>query len=218
MANYISLYHNLECHTAGKHELLAVACPGCRDIRLLDLSNGTKTTAFSNKQYKPDLMCLGEKGTMLVYSLKDKYPVLELNCTKSGFTGPNGTLQTGMNQWCNGMCYLPSPHRTVVLSMASDSVIRAVSVDHDEFVWKINGEIDGAMCNPWGMVYSNKHDALLICDGDNERVLVLDPRDGSHLQTVPLPHRTGPVYDVNLHDDQVVLLHRTQLSFFTIKQ
>ena len=264
--------------------MLAVSCPGCRNIKLLDVQTGSSTTAFSDNQYKPDLMCHGDVDSLYVFSLRDPYPVLELTCDleslfttpsrtmgselkrksmnaldsvpngssldcgmgqsstdtsdsdSSGpseildsgmrpcftdtldfmFTGPSRTLDSGLRQWCTGMCYLPAPNRAVVLSIASEGVIRAISVDRNEISWEVTGEVDRLRCNPWGLMYRARHQGLLVCDGDNRRILVLDPSDGSHRQTLPLPGTTGSVYDIASHDDQVVLLHQTKISYLSI--
>ena len=255
-----------------------MSCPGCRNIKLLDVQTGSSTTAFSDNQYKPDLMCHGDADSIYVFSLKDSYPVLELTCDlyalfterprtldsgmtrqstldsvlngpsldcgtgplstevlesvcngpsealdsgmtdalDSMFTGPSRTLDTGLTQWCTGICYLPSPHRAIVLSIASEGVIRAISVDRNEIAWEVTGEVDGLRCNPWGLIYSARHRGLLVCDGDNRRILVLEPRDGAHRQTLPLPGSTGSTYDIASHGDHIVLLHQTKISYLSI--
>ena len=247
-----------------------MSCPGCRNIKLLDVQTGSSSTAFSDNQYKPDLMCHGDAGSVYVFSLKDPYPVLELTCDldalfterplaldsgmgqqstldyvpngpslncgtgplstevldsvcngpsealDSAFTGPSQILDSGLTQWCTGMCYLPAPHRAIVLSIASEGVIRAISVDRNEISWEVTGEVDGMRCNPWGLMYSARHRGLLVCDGDNRRIFVLDPSDGAHRQTLPLPGSTGSTYDISSHGDHIVLLHQTKISYLSI--
>ena len=255
-----------------------MSCPGCRNIKLLDVQTGRSTTAFSDNQYKPDLMCHGDADSVYVFSLKDPYPVLELSCDldslfterprtldsgrrrqstldsvlngpsldcgtgplstevlesvfngpsealdsgmtdalDSMFTGPSRTLDTGLTQWCTGMCYLPAPHRAIVLSIASEGVIRAISVDRNEISWEVTGEVDGLRCNPWGLIYSARNGGLLVCDGDNRRILVLEPSDGAHRQTLPLAGSTGSTYDIASHGDHIVLLHQTKISYLSI--
>ena len=258
-----------------------MSCPGCRNIKLLDVQTGSSTTAFSDNQYKPDLMCHGDADSLYVFSLRDPYPILEFVCDldslftassrtmdsslrrqsvgsvpngssldcgmgqsstdtsdsdsngpsdilDSGlrpcftdtldyvFMGPSRTLDSGLRQWCTGMCYLPSPHPAIVLSIASEGVIRAISVDKNEISWEVTGEVDGLRCNPWGLMYSAMHEGLLVCDGDNRRILVLDPSGGTHRQTLPLPGTTGSTYDIASHDDQIVLLHQTKISYLSI--
>ena len=290
-----------------------MSCPGCRNIKLLDVQTGSSITAFRSNQYKPDLMCHGDTGCIYVFSLKDPYPVIELKChldplfterpqtldcglrhesldtvlngpsldpglkqlstnalcsvsngpsphkildpelrhvpvdaldcvpngpseivdsglrqseildsglrqalTDSVFTGPSRTLDSGLRQWCTGMCYLPAPHHSIVLSIASEAIIRAISVDRNEISWEVTGEVDGLRCNPWGLMYSARHGALLVCDGDNRRIVVLEPSDGSHRQTLPVPGSTGSTYDIASHDDRIVLLHQTKISYLAI--
>ena len=249
-----------------------MSCPGCRNIKLLDVQTGSSSTAFSDNQYKPDLMCHGDAGSVYVFSLKDPYPVLELSCDldslfterprpldsgmrqqsiealdsvpngppldcgtgplstevldsvcngpcevpDSVFTVPSRTLDTGLTQWCTGMCYLPAPYRAIVLSIASEGVIRAISVDRNEISWEVTGEVDELRCNPWGLMYSARHGGLLVCDGDNRRILVLEPSDGAHRQTLPLPGSTGSTYDIASHGDHIVLLHQTKISYLSI--
>ena len=54
-----------------------------------------------------------------------------------------------------GMCYIPAPHRAVVLS--DKRVVRAVSPDTNKTTWETKDKIDGEYCQPIGLLYSPKH-------------------------------------------------------------
>ncbi len=203
---------------AGK-EQVAVACTACRDIKLVNLQRNEAVVAFSTGfRFPPARMCTGEGATVLVYSLHQG-EVMQLNVSRDAFTGPALTQSSGMSGWCHGMCYVPEPINAVVLSDGLS--IKTVALSDGETLWEVTGVVDGEEVCPWGLFYSAKHRAVLVCDGGNPRVLVLDPRDGSHHQTLELPDNLGEILDMCLHLDQVILQHRTQskekLSFFSIK-
>ena len=165
-------------------ERLTVSCPGCKNIRLVNLETGKVRVVYSSTKYKPDYMCHGEDGELYVNSLGQSFPVMKLDCSGLTFTGPHQTLVSGVDRWCSGLCYVPVPYKLIVLCLASKSVIRAICCESEKLQWLIDGEIDGTICHPWGLLYLERQQRLLVCDGTNNRVLVLHPRDGSHLQTI----------------------------------
>ena len=136
------------------------------------------------------------------------------------FTGPVRTIQSGMEMYF-GMCYIPSPHRLIVLSTAHVSnSIRAVSAETGEKVWEVKGEVDGVKCCPQGMLFSPQHQVLLVADGWNCRVLVLHPGDGSHLQTIQLDREMDVIAELCLHQNKLVVQHndgrKEKVSYFSI--
>ena len=58
--------------TVEDQDLLAVACPGCRDIKLLSLRTGTLVTAYQHKDYTPYRMCQGDQ---VLYNLNIRMPI-----------------------------------------------------------------------------------------------------------------------------------------------
>ena len=75
------------------------------------------------------------------------------------------------------------------------------------------------------MTHAQKLRRLIITDLKERRLIVLDPRDGSYLQTLPLPETVYSVRDMCLQgEDVIVLLHaeeatnnkKLHVSYFSI--
>ena len=207
--------------TMNNKELLAVSCRLCQMIRLLDVENEDVTIAFHDSRFYPGRMSHGEGDVMYVlHSVKGAKPVLELNTAQVPFTGPVRTIKSGMKMYF-GMCYIPSPHRLIVLSDNYDpGIIRAVSAETGEKVWEVKGEVDGVECEPNGMLFSPQHQVLLVADGRNCRLLVLHPGDGSHLQTIQLDREMDVIAELCLHQNKLVVHHhagrKVKVSYFSI--
>ena len=103
-------------HAQGKEIL--ISCPGCKDIKVMDIETGLASIVFNRGELMPDLMCSGDTDTMFVSSLGDSFPLLELDLNTRPFT-QRKVLTTGVTGWCSGMCYLPAPHNMLVLSIAN---------------------------------------------------------------------------------------------------
>ena len=206
--------------TMNNKELLAVSCPDCQMIRLLDVETRDVTIAFHDSRFYPGRMSHGEGDVMYVtHSVEGAVPVLELNTAQVPFTGPVRTIQSGMKGYYS-MCYIPSPHRLIVLSLHPESLIRAVSAETGEKVWEVKGEVDGVECRPNGLLFSPQHQVLLVADGWNYRLLVLHPGDGSHLQTIQLDREMGGIVELCLHQNKLVVHHyddhKHKVSYFSI--
>ena len=205
--------------TMNNKELLAVSCFDCEMIRLLDVETRDVTVAFQDSRFYPGRMSHGEGDVMyVVHAVKGAKPVLELNTAQVPFTGPVTTIQSGMEEYF-GLCYIPSPHRLIVLSRVSEPrTIRAVSLETGEKVWEVKGEVDGVECYPHGMLFSPQHQVLLVADGWNCRLLVLHPGDGSHLRTIQFDRET--INELCLHQNKLVVRHhdgpRVKVSYFSI--
>ena len=205
--------------TVNNKEQLAVSCFDCETIKLYNLETLQVTTTFSNPKYYPGVMCHGENSKLFVLHSVKGYPVMELDCSGETFSGPSKIVQTGMESHY-GFHYIPSPHRLIVLSALSARMIRAVSTETGEKVWEVTGEVDGAMIEPLGLLFSPEHQVLLVADGGNSRVLVLHPRDGSHQQTIQPDQYMGAIADLCLHQNKLVVGHtvggKEKVSYFSI--
>ncbi len=153
-----------------------------------------------------------------IYALDQVYgrmPILRLNSSQPQFSQEK-TIHSGM-KLPFAICYIPS-HKLIVMSDAE--MLRAVSCDTEKKVWELEGDVQGEQCCPGGMVYSPAHQALLVADGVNHRVLVVNPGDGSVRQVVQLGADMGYVWDLCLHNQQLVVHHGCgaveELSFFSI--
>ena len=204
--------------TVKAKELLAVSCAECQMIRLLDLETEEVSVAFHNELYLPGRMRNGEENVM--YLMTTGIQALELSITQVPFSGPNRIVQSGMERYFD-MHYIPSPHRLLVFSDANTgNKIRAVSAETGEKVWEVGGEIDGEICQPRGLLFSERHQVLLVTDSTNRRLLVLHPRDGSHLQTIQLDKEILVVSELCLYQNKLIVLHhdgcKHRLSSFSI--
>ncbi len=190
----------------GGRELLAVSCP-CDVIRLLEPETGDVSTAFSDTRYRPGRMCPGETGQMYVVHAVKPTPVLQLSCSTTNFSLMR-TIQTGMERYYS-ICYIPI-HRLIVISDHSPGIIRAMSCESEEVVWEVKGQVEGVECHPHGMVHSPALDALFVADGNNTRILVLNPGDGSLRQELPLDQKMGGIGNLYLSYDQLIVHHHAE--------
>ena len=196
-------------------EYLAISCPDCRNIKLLDLLTGQVTIAFSSKSLRK--MCEGEGHTLYVKSVEDQ--VMELDCTHPVFTKIK-TMNTELkgNPNYKGMCYVPSPYRYIVATNG-DKIV-STACDTNTRVWKVK---QGSLKNidPHGLVYSQRHHAILVADGNKNRILVLNPSNGDTIQEV-LFSGMGNIVDLCMNNDQLVVkhisgfIHKNKISFFSI--
>ena len=76
------------------------------------------------------------------------------------------------------------------------------------------------MCEPHSLLFSPRHQILLVADGSNCRVLVLHARDGSHLQTIQLDKVMGYICELCLYQNKLVVDHSNgqteKVSYFSI--
>ncbi len=179
-------------------ELLAVACKGCGNIKLVNMETEEHHIAYSSKN-GPYTLCLGEEGRIWVCCYNDN-TVRELNCTTKIFTETGRTVST------TGSCYymlcLPAPHKALVLSHTD--WLEAVSCETGQQLWRLQGEVDGSKLDPKGLT---QHELLLVADKTNSRILVLNPATGSLLQTFPSP---GPApWSFGWSRGRLLLRHET---------
>ena len=119
------------------------------------------------------------------------------------------------------MHYIPAPHKLIVFSLNTESLIRAVSMDGEK-MWEVKGEIEGKKCNPLGLLFSPDHQVLLVADGGYSRLIVLNPQDGSVLQTIQLD-QLGFIYQLHIHQQQLIVHHATvdnkeKVSYFSLNR
>ena len=209
---------NILLISVNNKEEMAVSCCECNTIKRYNPDTLQVITAFHNY---PGAMCHGENGKLnVVHSVKGEKRVMELDCSEETFSGPSKMVQSGMEKYYS-MHYIPSPHRLIVLSLNIEPrMIRAVSAETGQKVWEVTGEVNGGMINPHGLLFSPRHQVLLVADGWSRRVLVLHPRDGSHLQTLQLNQDIGAVIELCLHQNKLVMHHvaggKEKVSYFSV--
>ena len=200
-------------------QMLAVSCVRCRMIRLYDVQTGEVTTAFHNKKCYTGGMSPGDGEVLyVVHDVKGTNPVLELNTEQIPFMGPSRTIPSGMQDY-HDMHYIPAPHKLIVFSDHSPGIIRAVSMDGEK-MWEVKGEIEGKKCCPHGLLFSPDHQVLLVADGRNSRLIVLNPHDGSVLQTIQLDYQLGVIANLHIHQQQLIIRHtvdnKVKVSYFSL--
>ena len=200
---------------AGK-EYLAISCPKCRNIKLLDLQTGQVTGVFWGKILRR--MCQGEGGTLYVESAEDE--VLELYCTLPVFTKTK-TMNTEIesNSKYRGMCYVSSPYRYIVVTNG-DKIV-STACDTNTRVWKVKQGFPLKSIDPHGMLYSQRHHSILVADGKKSRILVLNPSNGDTTQEITLSGM-GNIISLCINNNQLVVKHisgifnKAKMSFFSV--
>ena len=203
-------------------EYFAISCWDCKKIRLYNMKTKQITIAFHDPSYYPGWMCQGDMGHIYIVSfVTGSLPILQLDCSHPQFSLIK-TIQSGMNMFY-AICYIPT-HRLIAVSDNKESnKVRAVSCDTESTVWQLMGRVDGVECNPLGMMYSPQHDTLLIADGNNCRVLVLNSHDGSVRQVIGLRKDMGDIWEISSHMDQILIHHlkknrKLKISYFSIQE
>ena len=201
---------------------VAISCADCREIRLYDTISGTKTTVFKKALVRPKQMCYGEAKRIFIYNAttRNSGTVDELKASKTAFNVLTKRIKSGIRPF-QSMCYISDPNKLLVFSGFVQKMIQAVNVETDTVEWELEGEIDGAMCHPHDLLYSHRHHCLLVADGHNCRILVLNPDDGTHLQTIHLPLGGDYVINLSIHGDQLLVHHvsarqEEKVSYFSI--
>ena len=100
------------------------------------------------------------------------------------------------------------------------AIIRAIQGRYGKVVWEVK-EVDGVETRAHGVIYSHKYNVLLVADGSNRRILVLQPESGEHLQTIDLSSDVHSAWQLFMHRDQLILVHhgrsrKINLSYYTV--
>ena len=205
-----------------EQEVLLVSCAHCQMLRSVNLRNADVTDVCHTTNHDLSKMCLGEKNQLFVVDWVQGCPVLQLdfNPTEGEVAGPTTIFQSNMEEF-DGICYVPSPFKCIVLCRWSESLIRAVSVENNEVVWEVKGKVDGRTCQPHRIACCQQHQALFAADGRNKRILVLNPRNRKHLQTINL-EELGVIVDLFVWKNRLIVKHIDdtflwKISFFSIR-
>ena len=206
-----------------EQEQLVVSCEDCRSITLYDLKTLETRTVFSHPEFYNDVICHGERGEIYVgHEVKGDIQAFQLVWSGGQLLGPKKVIHSGMGQYFS-MYYIPSPYKLLVFSDNSPpGVLHAVSVETGEKIWMASWDIAGMMACPHGMVFSPKHQALLVADGPNRRIIVLNPNDGSQLQIRPVGDAISVLVHISLYKDKLILLYlgpenKDKVSYFAIR-
>lgn len=188
--------------TAAGKDVVAAVCRTCAAVKLLDPATGDVSDGFTMEGLgSPWQLCPGDPGKAWVWCFSQDSPAVELDCSSTPLRPTGRTLHPGLHE-CYGVCFLPAPFNALVLVHYDKNVVVCVSCDSDKKVWEVKGKVDGKTIWPNGVVFSAQHQVVLVAD--KRRLLALDPRDGSHRQTLPLPQQAGTPDRLCLHDDKLI--------------
>ena len=98
------------------------------------------------------------------------------------------------------ICFLPAPQRALVVS--NNVEIRAVSIHDGSERWRQS--IEGYIVSD--IMFSSHHNVLLISSRDTPQIHIVNPTDGTTLQTVKVPDIRG-VRRMCISNDRIVILH-----------
>ena len=196
-------------------EYLAVACEMCHDIKLIDLKTKKVVSKAFIYMKKIQQICHGEPGRLFIFCGRD---ILELDCTGLRFKQIQ-EIPADINA-CGNLCYVPSPHNLIIASDYNCREITAISAHSKKTAWTVD-EIDGEgvdILNTIAFVYLPTNKMILV--GGTDSVFVLNPADGIHVQTIPLPVMGG-VQHLCFHDNQLFAIQckdetEKKLSSFSV--
>ncbi len=197
----------LDMKVGGK-ELLAVSCSKCRSISLLNLVTGDISKAFSHPKHNPRIMCQGKPGQMFC-STTDRSVILQLDCSSQNMElvqvikRPMGLIRA--------LTYIPE-HKLLTVSWPSDesntAAKKAISVDTKKTVWKAKGKPADSLA------YCAMLEVLFAAISD--RIVVLDVKNGSEKEVLPLPGDVGAIRDLCIHGDQLIASTSQKVMCFKI--
>ena len=175
-------------------ECVAVSCPWCKDIKLYNAET-KRVERIIRLSDIPDRKCSGPDGSLFVKL--DGGGILHLDCNSLNIIN---RLDPGF-RFCHTMCYLPEPHESLVQCRWDSHTIQAVSARDGSVKWepKYNNY------RPWRLLYYPQHDVLLVSDSDKPELRVINPADGSPLQTIHLQN-SYKINEMCLCNDQIIMI------------
>ena len=202
------------------NERLLLSCWQCNTIWFYDIDTDKFSVALKEEGFYPWLLCKAEGDYIFVGNwVKGLKSNLKAKCTLTEIiVDKTKTINSMLNDFYS-MCYLPNV-KCVAISIWKDNVVKAIHCETDEQVWEVMGKVAGVTWNPHGLFYSPEHQSLLVCDADNEWLVVLNPSDGSVLQLILLQHLERP-WHLSLYEGNLIVhngfSNREQINVFNIK-
>ncbi len=185
-------------------DLIVVSCSYCEDIKIIHPATGKSAVAFKFAEFKPAELGKGEGERLWVVHRNTKL-VIELKWSSSKFV-PTGKIVRPELGAAGCVYYIPSPTKALVFPNFAAKALHAYRAESGEKVWEVTGEVEGKSVRPHGVTVLPQHHLVLTSDTPHQRLLVLDPRDGSPLQSLPLPEELGaPQYVEPYSDDKLVM-------------
>ena len=202
-------------------------CKYCKDIKLVDIEAKQVAPVYQFPSDSPFDMHLGPNGGLFVTSRTGTIQQLDSSfCITNTFNfGEWSPIASSSYRGVNYdvfpyslLCHLPAPHNTLVVNNGSE--LRAVSPQDGCQVW--SQKCDGF--TPYCLLFCPQQDVLLVSEVYKPKVRVLNPSDGSILQTIEIPN-IYPNRAMCLCNDQIVMTQRAEkytahllLSYYNIKR
>ena len=220
--DFLIIYYKLITVVQNGKELVAVLCEKCIDIKLVDMETEQVTSVIKSPVGDLIYICPGPDSGLFVIIRPGN--ILQLNSSFS--VTKTFDLHSFFNEanpywWLYHfayMCHLPAPHNTLVVNKGSE--LRAVSLKDGGQVWSWKCEGFEPDC----LLFYPQQDVLLVSAWLKPEVHVLNPSDGSTLQTIEIPN----IHLINtmcLCNDQIVMtqwaeknISRRLLSYYNIKR
>ena len=155
------------------YEYLAISCSTCEQISLVNLSEQRTKVAF--RGHKIISLCHGESGK--IFATCEDNVIRELDCLRPlfTFTGKQIMSNIPIPAYVSTL-YLSGPKKVIIIGGESEA--QAISVENDQLLWRLGGEIDNQVIFPRSIIFSPKHGSLLIADQLNKRIIAVDPNNG----------------------------------------
>ena len=191
-------------------EYLAHSCTKCGQIKLIDFKKRATITAFNEENVR-DMV---EGGANRLYVLISKAGhVLEVDCSRTEFVKLR-VIEYRLKRTPH-MCYVPSPNRLLLVSGVPieptsglpKHVIQATSCDTGIVAWRLEGKINDKNMTTHSMLFLPSYDVILVSDGRQSGVLVLNPNTGEHIETIQVPDHDYEIWYLHLHAGQVIMKH-----------
>ena len=180
--------------TIEKNESLLVSCWECAVIWFFNIHSGEFSEALRKEGVYPGGMCKADRDYIYIVNLrKGPKPILKVKVTPTELIEDKIKTIHSQMEGIFVIHYLPDI-KCVVVSCSEDHVVKAMHCETGEQLWEVKGEVAGVMWEPHGFLYSPEHQSLLVCDISKEgRLVVLNPRDGSVLQVIPISNHGIPI-------------------------
>ena len=225
----------------GRRDYIAASCAACGTIKLMDFekSEGSQkwVTVFQDRGEQPRKIFQGEDFTLMVFMCRNEVwgfstPREKLTGTlwelrisdEDEFTLIKKTTLSNVDSEKAPMCYVPLPYMTCVYKTDKVNTLRAVSVYTNEVMWECCWRSQTMWCNLQSISYSTEHQKILVTNGRPREgcVFVLDPRNGSILQTITLGG-IEHTKELQISGNYLVVWHHDtmatnyQVSFLSVK-
>ena len=191
-------------------EYIVVSCSLCCMIRLINPEDLNREPVMACTEYWGP-MCLVDTHTICIVS---RSQVFLLDCTTTKFGLKRILCNT--DGFCpDNICYIEDLD-LIVLSSWAPCRICAVIIKDGQVVWdKSKQVLNHRTLQPKGLTFL--HDPCVLIAGDRKgNIVMLSPKTGDILQTIPLLSETIEINDFHLIIDKVLVHHQKHLSFFLV--